>query len=252
MDVNRILRLADALYGEDTRRRIFEPLVADLQRELAVHPRLTFRWRMAVVAAFVQCLPRALTLRMPRALWFEIAIRVLCFGALAFALQQLMNGRPGTRSWSEMAALSLSFAVIPAVWRIRMSLRPDHERRALAGLFVAVIAVVQASFGEGGWVARLALAAGAPVLALFGWRLRDAERERISPLAANPFIRVVMVAVALTIANVPFDLAIGISPWDAPRSRRFISYLLATLVVVTMGRERPEPDSLSIEPRSRA
>jgi hypothetical protein len=238
MDVNRILRLADALYGDDTRRRIFEPLVADLQRELALHPKLTLRWRIAVLAAFVQCLPRALTLPMPRGLWFDVAIRVAGFSALAFALQQLMNGRPGTgtRSWPEIAALSLSFAVIPAVWRIRTSPLPDRERQVDAGLFVAMVAVVQASFGEGGWVAQLALAAGAPVLALFGWKLHDAERERMSPLAANLFIRIVMVAAALTLASVPFQLALGIRPWDAPRSQQFISYLLAALVVGTAGR----------------
>ena len=78
MDVTRILRIAEAMYGEDTRRQIFEPLVADLQRELAAHPTLTLRWRIAVAAAFVQCLPRALTLRMRRDLWFDVAVRVAC------------------------------------------------------------------------------------------------------------------------------------------------------------------------------
>lgn len=245
MDVDRILQLAEALYGEDIRRQIFEPLAADLQRELAAHPTLTLRWRIAVVAAFVQCLPRALTLRMRRGLWLDVAGRVACFGALAFALQQFLNGRSATatQSWTEIAAVSLSFVVIPAVWRIRMSPLPDRERRIIVGLFVALIAVAQAIFGEGGWVARLALAAGTPLLALFGWRLRDPERERISPLAANPFIRTVMVAAALTIASVPFNLALGIAPWDASRSDRFISYLLAALVVVTMACGTPDAHS---------
>ena len=247
MDVDRLLQLAEALYGQDTRRQIFEPLVADLQRELAAHPTLRLRWRIAVVAAFVQCLPRALTVRMRRGLCLDVAGRVACFGALAFALQQFMNGRPATatQSWTEVAAVSLSFVVIPAVWRIRMSPLPDRERRMIVGLFVALIAVAQAIFGEGGRVARLALAAGTPLLALFGWRLRDPERERISPLSANPFIRIVMVAAALTIASVPFKLALGIVPWDAPRSERFISYLLAALVVVTMGRGARDAHSRS-------
>ena len=250
MDVDRILQLAQALYGEDTRRRIFEPLVADLQRELTAHPRLRLRWRIAVVAAFIQCAPRAFTPRMPRALWLEVAMCVVGFGALAFALQQLMKGPPdtGARTWVEIAAASLSFVVIPAVWRIRVAALPHRDRRMLMMLFVAQIAIVQATFGEGGWAARLALAAGTPLLALFGWRLRDQERERISPLSTNPFIRIVMVAIALTIASVPFKLALGIVPWDAPWSERFISYLLAALVVVTMGRGTPDghsPDTRS-------
>ena len=51
---------------------------------------------------------------------------VVCFGALAFALQLLVNRRPdtGTRTWLEIAAASLSFVVIPAVWRIRVSAQP--------------------------------------------------------------------------------------------------------------------------------
>lgn len=247
MDVNRILQLAEALYGEDTRRQIFEPLVADLQRELAAHPTLTLRWRIAVVAAFVHCLPRALTLRMRRDLWLDVGRRVACFGALAFALQQFLNGRSATatQSWTEIAAVSLSFVVIPVVWRIRISPLPDRERRVIVGLVVALIAVAQAIFGEGGWVARLALAAGTPLLALFGWRLRDPERERISPLAANPFTRIVMVAAALTIASAPFKLALGILPWNTPGSEQFLSYLLAALVVVTMGRGTPDAQSPS-------
>ena len=51
MNVLRILRLAESLYGKETRRRIFEPLAADLQRELAGpdgNPQLTLRWRVAV------------------------------------------------------------------------------------------------------------------------------------------------------------------------------------------------------------
>ena len=57
-----------------------------------------------------------------------------------------------------------------------------------------------------------------------------------------------MVAAALTVASVPFKLALGIAPWDASRSDRFISYLLAALVVVTMGRDTSDaysPDTRS-------
>ena len=250
MDVNRILQLAEALYGQDTRRQIFEPLVADLQRDLAAHPRLSLRWRIAVVAAFIQCAPRAFTLRMPRALGLEVAMCVVGFGALAFALQQLMTGPPdtGARTWLEIAAASLSFVVVPAVWRIRVAALSHRERRMLMMFFVAQIAIVQAIFGEGGWLARLALAAATPLLALFGWRLRHPERERISPLSANPFIQVVMVAAAFAIASVPFKVALGTVPWGGRSSERFISYLLAALVVVTMGRGAPDghsPDTRS-------
>jgi hypothetical protein len=246
MNVLRILRLADALYGEDTRRRIFEPLAADLQRELAGpdgSPKLTLRWRVAVIAAFVQCTPRAFTNRMPRGLWSEVALCVIGFGALAFAWQQFMNGRSdtGTRTWTEIAAASLSFVVIPAVWRIRVSALLQRKRRTRMLIFVALIAMVQAVFGEGGWAARSGLAASAPLLAFIGWQLRNDERERMSALAANPFIRLVMVASTLMIASWPAKLALGVGILD-PRwnGDRFVSYLLAALVIVTMGRRIPE------------
>ena len=164
MNVLRILRLAESLYGKETRRRIFEPLAADLQRELAGpdgNPQLTLRWRVAVIAAFVQRTPRAFTNRMPRGVWSEVALCVIGFGA--------------------------------------------------------------------------------PLLAFIGWQLRNDERERISALAANPFIRIVMVGSTLMIASWPAKLALGVGIFD-PRwnGDRFVSYLLAALVIVTMGRRMPE------------
>jgi hypothetical protein len=251
MDVNRILRLADALYGEDTRRQIFEPLVADLQRELAAHPRLWLRWRLAVAGAFIQCAPRAFTVGTPRALWFEVAVRVACVGALAFALLQYLNGRPeaGTRSSPALAAAALSFVIIPAVWRIRLSELPPRKQRMMVTWFVALIATVQAVMGEGGWAARLALAAGAPLLALIGWKLRDRERDRTSPLAAHPLVRWVQVAVWLTFATWPAKLALGIRFFD-PRwnGDQFVIYLLAGLVIITSGRERRNPGPSPLHP----
>jgi hypothetical protein len=254
MNVNRILRLAESLYGEDTRRQIFEPLVADVHHDCAGSPpslaRRT-RWWLAVAVTFLLCAPRAFTVRMPRGLWFEVAGRVVLFGALAFALLQYLNGTPatGTRDWLAIVAASLSFVIIPAVWRIRVSALPLRERRTFVTMFIAVIAAVQAILGDGGWGARLTLAATAPFLAVFGWKLRDAERERVSPLAAQPWVRAVMVAAALAVASWPVKLSLGIGlfepRWDGDR---FVIYLLAALVIVTMGRERQEPESTSLHP----
>jgi hypothetical protein len=63
----------------------------------------------------------------------------------------------------------------------------------------------------------------------------------ISALAANPFIRIVMVGSTLMIASWPAKLALGVGIFDPHwNGDRFVSYLLAALVIVTMGRRMPE------------
>ena len=59
--MNRLLSIAAFVYGEQVCHEVFEPLVADLQTDVAENRSfaMRLRWWFAVASTFAICFPRA-------------------------------------------------------------------------------------------------------------------------------------------------------------------------------------------------
>ncbi len=89
----RLLDLAEFLFGPRARRDVFEPMLADRERELAgartgaARSGLRVRWAMAIAWTFVMSTPDALTVRMPTVLVLDLIGCVVSFSGVAFIFQ---------------------------------------------------------------------------------------------------------------------------------------------------------------------
>lgn len=241
MTGNRVLRLARALFGDDTARAIFEPLIADFQRECSTRTAsrvlVRLRWLAAIAQTFVWCTPRALAVRMPTLLLLDVIGCAIAFPLVAFIFQwpEVRFAGSGRFGWSAVLVASLSFTVIPIVWRFRAAAIPEHQGRALTHSFVLLLSAIAVSLGEGDWSARAAQAVSIVWLAIVGWRLGDQNRPQYFSAVASFFVKIAMVGGCLMVASWPLKLALGIdllSPYW-PRQELLI-YTMAWITVVTL------------------
>jgi hypothetical protein len=171
--MNRLLAIADFVYGEQIRRHVFEPLVADWQNEIGANRSigLRLRWWFAIASTFVATLPRATFARIPAALAFDLAVRASSFGALAASMQWLCARISHGPSAGLSFASVLPFMLLPVAYRIRVSDLPRHQRRLLAIVVVASAATV--ALAAETWLVRVALAVLPVTAGAVGWRSGD-------------------------------------------------------------------------------
>ena len=185
----RLLDLAEFLFGPRARRDVFEPMLADRDRELAVARGATLmlrvRWAMAIARTFVMCTPDALTVRMPTVLLLDVLGCVGSFSIVALIFQLGASADLIQSEWKSTLIAALSFTVIPIVWRFRVAAIPEHQGRALTRTFLLVIGAAVLSLAAGEWAAGAAQVAGIIWLAFVGWRL-GTDRAHVS---GGPAIR---------------------------------------------------------------
>ena len=239
MTGDRILRIARALYGDDTARNIFEPLVADCTREYSSSGSsrvlLRLRWLAAIAQTFVWCAPRALAVRMPTLLLLDVigCVIALPLSALLLQWREIWFEDAGYFGWRLVA--SLSFTVIPIVWRFRVAAIPEHQARGLTRSYVLVLCLAVLVLGYEEWPTRGAQVLGILWLALAGWRLGDPNRTQYLSAVPAFIVRIAMVAACLEVASWPVKFALGIgffSPYWA--SQELLLYTMAWLSVVTL------------------
>ena len=255
--MSRLLGIVRRVYGDDTCRLIFEPLVADaLGDRRSVASRA--RWYAAVASTFVMCLPRATFGRLSRGFVLDLAGRAIAFFALAFALQWSIGARvepqSGAPTWPPAFATTFFFMLTPVIWRLRREAIPIHQQRLLtvAGSALCVGAAwLSASPGP---AMGEALLIGTAWLSYSSWRLFDGI-IRNDGYASQAFV-FVYPALAIVIASVPVKLALGISLWRPwwPGDN-FIPYVVGAVIALSSdlptgeaGYRKLFPDPVSIFP----
>ena len=212
--MNRVLKIADYWYGEETRQRVFEPLLADFDNDVRSNGSILtrVRWWIAIVSTFVMCVPRATFGGLPISLVGEFLARAAGFGALAVAMQWL-----AAQTTREPIAVPLSFVttvpfiVLPVVWRIRLSGLPVPQRRSLACAVVAVSAMLAFSLNDAAWYLRLAFALMPVTVSAFGWRMGDPAYFRHSSLTSRMWLLGFLVVNAFNVASFPVSLILDTS-----------------------------------------
>ena len=224
--MSRILSIARRVYGDDTCRLVFEPLVADaLGDRRSVTTRL--RWYAAVFATFVVCLPRAVFGGVSRRLATEIVGHATVLSALSFIMQWWLGAYlwPRNGVWPPTLATTLPFIVGVTVFRLRRSERPIHQQRLQAIVFAAACIVAVWISAEPSLTLALAYAFAIVFLAFHGWRLIRIQSQSLFG---------VLVACAIILASFPIKLALGIAIWNAwwPGDN-LIPYAIGVVVALT-------------------
>lgn len=208
----QLLRCVDVVLGPRVRESVFEPMVADWQRDCG--PRLTLtcaRWWTATLATFIHCVPRATFGNLPRPFVLDVAGRALALFALAFALQWFLGARlgpaSGARAWPPSLATTLPFVVGPAIWFVRRGQIPRHQQRLLVIMLAAAAIVATLLSAQPGWTLGLAYTCMTIWLAFHGWKMVDRERVR------GRWIPGLYAAAAMIVGSWPIKLALGISIW---------------------------------------
>ena len=168
---NRALAFATRWFDDATVRRVFEPLIADWQREWLDAPSrrrawITARASLAFICAVIVSSPRIALTPMPPAATRRIAVRMLKFIAIATAVLMIppvieigswaMRGASWVRGSLLLLAvpsammLAFPFAMAGAVDSLRRQTLPGHVERAAVlklGAFAVMFMLVY-----GGWV----------------------------------------------------------------------------------------------------
>jgi hypothetical protein len=234
-----LLALAERLFGPSVRRDVFEPLLADRQRELAnawpARFTLRLRWAGAITLSFIVCTPRAFVVRMPTPLVLDVIGCAIALPLSALLLQWREIWFEDARYFGWRLVASLSFTVIPIVWRFRAAAIPEHQARGLTRSYVLVLCLAVLGLGYEEWPTRVAQVLGILWLALAGWRLADPNRAQHFSAVPSFIVKLAMVAACLEVASWPVKLALGIgllSPYWA--SQEVLLYTMAWLSVVTL------------------
>ena len=210
--MNRLLKIVDYWYGEQTRRRVFEPLLADFDNDVRRDRSLAarVRWWLAVASTLVACVPRSTFGGIPLSLATDLVVRAVGFGGFAVGLQ--WGAAQITRDPIH-APMSLTttapFVILAVIWRIRTSELPMHQRRLLACV-IAGAAALAVSLAADQWIVRLALAFAPLSVGVFGWRLGTRRLPTYSSAVAETWVRVAIIASVLQISVWPLGIALGI------------------------------------------
>ena len=233
--MNRLLKIVDWWYGEDIRVRVFEPLLADCDTEIrdrrSVFTRV--RWSAAFVTAFIVCIPRATVDRLPAALIGDLALRVLGFGAAAFALQWIFGAgasKHAAEVWPPSLVTALPYLIFPVVWRMRTAAIPHHQKRLLTIAF-AIAAVSLSIIAARTWPLAAAYAAAAIVTTVFGWIAGDRQRQTRTEMAQLWWVRIIMTQAVLAVAMWPIKFAIDVRfAGEFWSGYSLLNYLYAALI----------------------
>ena len=195
--MNRFLLLAEYLFGNETRQRVFDPLVADAHSEIARSrmPALArVRWQCAMIVALVVSAPRAILI--PRSLAVDLVIRAAAFGSFAFVVELFAS--PWRRSVPPSFLSILPFVIMPLAWRVRVSLVPHHQRRLVAVVIGLIGAALTAATAPAELSARIAFSVAPVIAVLIGWHTGAPEYEKkIQPHANSIVMRGMMIGGAL-------------------------------------------------------
>ncbi len=233
-----VLPLARKVYGEEVARLIFEPLVADFDREMRGRRspvRLRMQWLGAIAQTFLACAPRAFAFRMPTLLFIDVIGCAVAFPLIALMLQwrEIWREDAGHFGWRLVAALS--FTVIPVVWRFRVAAIPEHQGRALARSYILMISAAVLAFGYEEWPTRAAQVIGIFWLGFVGWRLGDPARQQAFTGWTAAFMKMAMVSGCLIAASWPTRLALGVEFqslfWQ---QQQWLIYSMALMTVITL------------------
>jgi hypothetical protein len=234
--MKRLIKIVDSWYGEGTRRRVFEPLLADLgsdlQRDRSLFARA--RWWWALVSTFIALLPRATFSDVPNALIADLLARAIAFGAVGFGLQWLVGGAasqqyPGL--WPPSIATTLPIVVIPVVWRIRTAVLAFYQRRLLT-ITVTAMFILLTVISSQAWPLAIANTIGVVLLSWMGWKAGDPDRVLRSPSSQTWWFRIVAPASAILIATWPLKVALGIRLLDTLGSYQLVAYGAGALIAI--------------------
>ena len=234
MNTDRLLAIAEFLYGPEAKQRVFEPLAADLMRECASKPPLALRarWWLAIAGTFVRCLPHATVGNISRLFWIDIAGRALAFAALALALQVLFGMRAAT-PWPPSWVTTMPFIVVPVIWRLRLESIAAYQQRLLTIVFTgACMVAVLATVDQWPlWAAALITLAW---LALGAWRLGDFHLRHYAPHAI-PWWAVLYPVWVIIVSSWPLKIALGIgvfsSLWPGDN---LIAYIVGVVISLSV------------------
>jgi hypothetical protein len=231
-----LLTLAEWLCGEETRRLVFEPMLADRARDLESRPSFLHRarWSAAFVLTLLQSLPASAFRRLTVSAWKDLTGRALAFYGLAFALQWFLGARLGPESgavaWPPSFATTFLFMMMPVIWRIRSIGLPLQQQRLLTCAFAGLCVAGAWWSSTPGLALGAAQFAAAAWLTLSSWRWIDKRSEGVF----TEWFTYVYPAVTLIIASVPIKVALGISlwrPWWPGDS--LIAYLVGAVIALT-------------------
>jgi hypothetical protein len=236
----RILAIARRLYGDDTCRLIFEPLVADRDEELRRRSlSMRVRWYGAIVSTFVACAPKAAFGGLRSRFVLDLVVRAAAFFALAFALQWGLGAgrvRPhgSVHAWPPSFTTTFLFMLTPMIWRVRAEAIPAHQQRLLTFALATACLIAAGLSAQPGWPMALALLLGTVWLTVSSWKIYASEPVRRSP--TGPWARAVYPGLAIIVAAVPIKLALGIMPWQPwwPGDS-LIAYLVGAAIGLTSG-----------------
>lgn len=199
---------------------VFEPLVADWQREEAGarsrSARLRFRaqWTAAFLSALMLSGLRQLAVLPPAQVAVDAGARGLMLATFGFVLQRSLQRPHGEPGLNIILIDSLPFAMIAIVDTIRAAESvPLYRRRLLAMQAVAAAALVLAVFGAVSPAQRLALACIPVVLGVFGWTVRD-WHLRTTNWFSRWVVSIAITASALSLSIYPFKWTLGMNLFD--------------------------------------
>lgn len=231
--MSRMLALARRLYGDDTCRLIFEPLVADGQYDMRGRS-LAGRVRsyLAIVSTFVVCAPRATFGNLSARFVIDLTGRAVAFFMLAFALQWALGARLDhgrVKAWPPSFATTYFFMITPVIWRLRGEAVPVHQQRLLTFGFSAACFMAALVSAAPGLPLAAAMLLGTAWLTWNSWALFTAITREQLPI--GPWLAGVYPACSIIVASAPIKLALGISLWQPwwPGDN-LIVYLVGALV----------------------
>jgi hypothetical protein len=187
--MNNLLSLAQLLFGDETRQRVFEPLVADAQEEIrrSRMPAIArLRWKAAMLCALFAYAPRML----PPSLLTDLLVRGAAFSALAAALQ-FAFARAGAPGVPLSFTSTLPFMLMPLAWRVRVSDLPHEQRRFVACAIGVGGALIMSASIDAPLMIRAAFATMPLIVSGTGWRLGDPVFDASNPrykVWTRPFI----------------------------------------------------------------
>jgi len=195
---------------------VFEPLVADWQREVSgarsrrAQLRLRLQWSAAFLSALLLSGLREIAVLPPVRVAAGAGARGLILAGLGFALQRTFQRPHDVPGLNAALVDSLPFAVIAVVDTIRAADLPLHRQRLLAVQAVLGSALVLLLFGAASLEQRLALALMPVVLGVFGWTLR-AWHEQQRGWVSRWFVATALTSSALSLSAYPLKWALGMN-----------------------------------------
>lgn len=216
MPGTRLLQFARRWFPPSTVSNVFEPLVADWQREVSgvrsrrAQLRLRLQWSAAFLSALLLSGLRQIAVLPPVRVAAGAGARGLILAGLGFALQRTFQRPHDVPGLNAALVDSLPFAVIAVVDTIRAADLPLYRRRLLATQAVLAAGLVLYLFGAATPEQRLALALMPVVLGVFGWTLR-AWHEQQRGWGSRWFVATVLTSSALSLSAYPLKWTLGMN-----------------------------------------